>query len=186
LSCFRLGREKGGGSQSNDGWVVDTSTKVESELCLRYSSARPSEPLLLGRLVLGLGLLFYCAMMTRHVYGIGKFARHSLLLLEYETGGRLKPSAALSRTGLFHCGACVHYPSTAVRAIYPESIGTATPIVQDGLDYFYTNTVISGEDAVMGHRLRTVLRTCLSSIETSDAANRPRFFSQQPQSSGIQ
>jgi hypothetical protein len=94
--------------------------------------------------------------------------RNYLLLLEYETGGRhrqpLYLGLALSLWG-------VHYNSGGPGYILSRL--ALQRLVQDGLDYFYTNTVISGEDAVMG-RLMTVLHVPV--VDTSDAANRQRFF----------
>jgi hypothetical protein len=94
--------------------------------------------------------------------------RNYLLLLESETGGRhaqpLYMGMAFSLWG-------VHYNTGGPGYLLSRS--ALQRLVEDGLDYFYTDTVISGEDAVMGG-LMTVLHVHL--VDTTDAANRQRFF----------
>jgi hypothetical protein len=94
--------------------------------------------------------------------------RNYLLLLESETGGRhaqpLYMGMAFSLWG-------VHYNTGGPGYVLSRS--ALERLVEDGLDYFYTDTTISGEDAVMGG-LMAVLHVHV--VDTTDAANRQRFF----------
>jgi hypothetical protein len=94
--------------------------------------------------------------------------RNYLLLLESETDGRdaqpLFIGCAISHGG-------THYNIGGPGYLLNKS--ALIRLVEQGLPYFFTNNTMSSEDGIMG-RMMSVLHVHM--IDTSDAANRQRFF----------
>jgi hypothetical protein len=94
--------------------------------------------------------------------------RNYLLLLESQTGGRdAQPLSIGSSFSLWG----VHYNTGGPSYILNRS--ALRRVVEVGLPYYFADAVLSGEDMVMGAIL-TVLHIHL--VDTSDAANRQKFF----------
>jgi hypothetical protein len=94
--------------------------------------------------------------------------RNYLLLLESQTGGRdAQPLSIGSSFSLYG----IHYNTGGPSYILNRS--ALRRLVEEGLPYYFTETVSSGEDMMMG-AIMAVLHIHL--VDTSDVANRQRFF----------
>jgi hypothetical protein len=94
--------------------------------------------------------------------------RNYLLLLESETDGRDTQPLFIG-CPISHGG--THYNIGGPGYLLNKS--ALRRLVEQGLPYFYTNNTMSSEDGVMG-RMMAVLHVHI--VDTSDAANRQRFF----------
>jgi hypothetical protein len=94
--------------------------------------------------------------------------RNYLLLLEWETGGRDSQPLFIGQPfSLFH----VYYNTGGPSYILNRS--ALRRLVEDALPHFFADTVTSGEDVIMGTIMAAIH---VHLVDTSDAANKQRFF----------